>query len=81
MSKPDRGGKKGGKRGYGRLGEADEKPVSKTLTFKELMLVLGPFFWPNEGTDGALVNRVRSTLTWVCVALSKTCSLVAPLYL
>ena len=81
MSRPDKGGKKGGKGGYGRLGEADEKPVSKTLTFRELMLVLGPFFWPNEGTDGALINRIRSTLTWVMVACSKTCSLVAPLYL
>jgi ATP-binding cassette, subfamily B, heavy metal transporter len=80
MSKPDRGGrgKKGG--GYGRL-TGDEKSSSKTLTLKELMLVLGPFFWPNEGTDGALVNRIRSAMTWMMVALSKSCSLVSPLFL
>jgi ATP-binding cassette, subfamily B, heavy metal transporter len=82
MSKPDRGGGKGkrGGGGYGKLG-SDDKTPSKSLTIKELMLVLGPFFWPNEGTDGAVVNRIRSTLTWVCVGLSKTCSLISPLYL
>lgn len=83
MSKPDRGGGGKGKRGgggYGKLG-SDEKSPSKSLTIKELMLVLGPFFWPNEGTDGAVVNRIRSTLTWVMVGLSKTCSLISPLYL
>jgi ABC-type transport system involved in Fe-S cluster assembly fused permease/ATPase subunit len=81
------GGRRGGGAGgYGKLGDDDEKvpkkkKKSKNLTFKELMLVLGPFFWPNEGTDGLILNRVRSTLTWVMVALSKTCSLIAPLYL
>ena len=84
MSKPDRGGGKGKNRGhgggYGRVDDGDEKK-SKNLTIRELMLVLGPFFWPNEGTDGAVLNRIRSTLTWVMVALSKTCSLIAPLYL
>ena len=80
MSKPDRMGKGKKNGGYGRLG-AEEKTPSKTLSFKELMLVLGPFFWPNEGTDGAVINRLRSCLTWVMVALSKVCSLIAPLYL
>ena len=82
MSKPDRGGGKGKRGGgYEKVDGTEKKSASKTLTFRELMLVLGPFFWPNEGTDGAVINRIRSTLTWVMVALSKTCSLIAPLYL
>jgi ABC-type transport system involved in Fe-S cluster assembly fused permease/ATPase subunit len=86
MARGQGGGNRGGK--YGRVGdEADDKKDKKVkkknnnLTIRELMLVLGPFFWPNEGTDGALINRIRSCMTWVMVACSKTCNLVAPLYI
>lgn len=45
------GGRGGG--AYGQLGADDKdkdiKKKSTNLSIKELMLVLGPFFWPNEG--------------------------------
>lgn len=47
----------------------------------EISLILKPYFWPNSGTDGLLINRTRSFLTWLCVSLSKTCSLIAPQFL
>ena len=45
------------------------------MSFWELMLVLKPYFWPNEGSDGAVINRLRSTLTVAFIfgsMLSKT---------
>eukprot|EP01036_Dinobryon_divergens_P025480 gene25480-34032_t len=51
------------------------------LSWYELFRVLFPYFWPNAGTDGAVINRIRSTSTWLMVALSKTCNLTAPLFL
>jgi hypothetical protein len=53
----------------------------KKLTFYQLMVVLRPFFWPAEGTDGALVNRIRAVSTWFMVGASKACSLISPLFL
>lgn len=53
----------------------------KTLSFWELMSVLRPYFWPDDATDGAFLNRIRSTSTWVLVILSKVSSLMAPFYL
>ena len=41
--------------------EEEQKPA---LTFYELMYVLRPYFWPQSGTDGAFLNRIRSTSTW-----------------
>lgn len=44
MSKPDRGGGKGKRGGhgggYGKLEDTDSKNVTKSLTIRELMLVL-----------------------------------------
>jgi ATP-binding cassette, subfamily B, heavy metal transporter len=57
-----------------------EKPL-KALSFYELFRVLLPYFWPAKGSDGAFINRIRSTSTWLMVALSKACNLIAPLYL
>ncbi|CAM9150624.1 unnamed protein product, partial [Ectocarpus fasciculatus] len=51
------------------------------LSFFELLYVLRAYFWPDEGTDGAFVNRVRSSATWVMVALSKSCNLLNPYFL
>lgn len=61
--------------------ENDVTKMKKGMNFFQLMRVLQPYFWPNAGSDGALINRVRSTLTWVLVAASKTCNLLAPFYL
>lgn len=44
-------------------------------------MILRPYFWPAAGTDGALINRLRSSATWVLVTLSKITSLIAPFYL
>jgi hypothetical protein len=54
---------------------------TKKLSFYQLMVVLRPFFWPAEGTDGALVNRIRAVSTWFMVGASKACSLISPLFL
>lgn len=84
-----------GTRRYERLGSSDvelssmekgekkdgSSPYSKNIGFWELVQVLMPFFWPASGTDGAMINRIRSTSTWLAVALSKACNLVSPLYL
>jgi ABC-type multidrug transport system fused ATPase/permease subunit len=56
-------------------------PPKQSLSFFELMWVLSPYFWPEKGSDGALINRVRSTSTWLMVVLSKTCNLYAPFFL
>lgn len=47
----------------------------------DLYIILKSYFWPEKGSDSAILNRIRSTLTWVMVILSKTCSLLSPLYL
>jgi ABC-type multidrug transport system fused ATPase/permease subunit len=53
----------------------------RALSSPRLVLVLWPYFWPSKGSDGVALNRLRSTATWVMVILSKTCSILAPLYL
>jgi ATP-binding cassette, subfamily B, heavy metal transporter len=58
-----------------------EVPKVKAMTFFELMYVLRPFFWPSEGSDGVLVNRIRAVSTWIAVALSKAASLYSPFFL
>jgi ATP-binding cassette, subfamily B, heavy metal transporter len=57
------------------------EPKKTTLTFFELLQVLLPYFWPEAGMDGALVNRIRSTSTWMMVILSKGCNLYAPFFI
>jgi len=61
-------------------GQKEEAP-KKGLTFCQLMVVLKPYFWPSAGTDGACLNRLRTTSTWVMVILSKASNLLAPIYL
>ena len=53
----------------------------KELTFFQLLKVLRPYFWPDAGSDGAFLNRCRSSATWLLVSLSKVTSLIAPFYL
>ena len=64
-------------------GQSKEKeaPLKATLSIYELMRVLTPYFWPSKGSDGAFVNRIRCSCTWLMVVLSKTSSLIAPFYL
>jgi ATP-binding cassette, subfamily B, heavy metal transporter len=57
----------------------DDKNTMASLF--DLSIVLRPYFWPDDGSDGAAVNRARSSLTWLMVALSKTCSLLSPIYI
>lgn len=61
--------------------ECADPPKKTQLSFYELAVVLRPFFWPAQGTDGAVVNRARAILTWVMVSASKACSLVSPVFL
>lgn len=58
-------------------------PVEKKakLSLIELFRVLRPFFWPSEGSDGAIINRIRALSTWFVVGLSKACSLYSPFFL
>lgn len=53
----------------------------KGLSLYELIVVLRPFFWPSEGSDGAVINRIRAVSTWLVVGGSKACSLLSPYYL
>mmetsp|Transcript_678 Transcript_678/g.1615 ORF Transcript_678/g.1615 Transcript_678/m.1615 type:complete len:499 (-) Transcript_678:2749-4245(-) len=58
------------------------KPKKKdTLSTAAVANLLKPYVWPDETTDSAFMNRVRSSLTWVCVILSKVCNLSGPLLL
>lgn len=59
-------------------GEVNKK---KTLTIWGLLRLLRPYFWPESGSDGAFINRCRSSATWAFVLLSKVSSLIAPFYL
>ena len=71
-----------GKRANASSEAPSETPTfAKEMTLCELLVVLRPYFWPNEGSDGALKNRVRASCTWLCVIFSKGSSLCAPYYL
>lgn len=63
----------------GEVKKQQEEP--RAMSFFELVYVLRPYFWPDEGTDGALINRVRSSATWVMVILSKASNLISPFFL
>lgn len=61
----------------------NDKDVTQQSTLEylcDLYIVLLPYFWPDAGTDGAIINRLRSSATWLLVGASKACSLIAPLY-
>ena len=64
----------------GKEKEEDAKKKGK-LRFYELMLILRPFFWPKSGTKNSLINRIRAVTTWLCVAISKVCSLYSPFFI
>jgi ABC-type multidrug transport system fused ATPase/permease subunit len=60
---------------------SSSSPYTKNISFWQLMQVLRPFFWPASGSDGAFLNRLRATSTWVVVLLSKGCNLFSPLFI
>eukprot|EP01038_Epipyxis_sp_PR26KG_P012400 gene12400-16632_t len=61
--------------------EKAQENKKKKLSLYELFRVLSPYFWPAAGTDGAIINRIRSCSTWFAVIASKLCNLYAPSYL
>jgi hypothetical protein len=89
------GGSASGKSGHAASSSSPESPLSpqgpvvgaegevkkKEPTFFEIVWVLRPYFWPNSGSDGAFINRVRAVSTWVTVICSKLCNLAAPIFL
>jgi len=60
---------------------AEPEKKKKKLHLYELMLILRPFFWPNHGSDGALLNRIRAISTWAFVGASKVASLYSPFFI
>ncbi len=68
-------------KGFGPLPQIDGEEKPKSLSFLELLKVLKPFFWPDKGTDGALLNRIRAVSTYFLITISKVCSLFAPFFL
>ncbi|GMI31539.1 hypothetical protein TrCOL_g1117 [Triparma columacea] len=51
----------------------------KDLAILDILVLLKPYFWPDATSTSAVTNRVRACMTWVFVALSKVCSIYAPL--
>ncbi|GAX17583.1 ATP-binding cassette, subfamily B (MDR/TAP), member 6 [Fistulifera solaris] len=65
-----------------RPSQSDESDKKSALSSQQFMTLLRPYFWPDATADStALMNRSRAVLTWVCVAGSKVCNLVSPLFL
>jgi hypothetical protein len=64
----------------GRMGPDKTQPYKKKrLSRSAILTLLKPYFWPDETSDSATINRLRAILTWVCVLLSKACNLMAPM--
>ena len=62
---------------YGKVdGDAQAESELPELTFRQLLTILFPFFWP-QGIE----PKIYSALTWLCVAFSKIFSLLSPLYI
>ncbi|CAJ1952462.1 unnamed protein product [Cylindrotheca closterium] len=55
--------------------------TKKELSRGAMIKMLRPYFWPDETSDSATINRIRAIFTWVCVILSKVCNLTSPLFL
>lgn len=51
------------------------------LTTRAILTVLKPYFWPDATATSATWNRIRAMTTWFCVAASKACTLMAPIFL
>jgi ABC-type multidrug transport system fused ATPase/permease subunit len=63
-------------------------PKKKKLSWSAIAILVQPYIWPNavmgDGNNAwweASMNRFRAIMTWICVIVSKYCSLISPLYL
>ncbi|CAE7612983.1 abcB6 [Symbiodinium natans] len=62
--------------------DSGETQYSSTLSFIQTLKVLKPYFWPSTGKpQEVLLNRIRASLTWFCVVLSKVFNIISPIYL
>ena len=57
------------------------KEKKARLSMKSFLVVLKPYFWPDATATSATMNRIRAISTWIFVAASKACSLIAPIYI
>ena len=58
----------------------------KKLSWSAIAILVKPYIWPDAVLGGTnswetSINRFRAIATWMCVIISKYCSLVSPLYL
>jgi len=51
------------------------------LSSSAIATLLKPYVWPDKTADSAVTNRIRASMTWVCVIASKACNLSAPVLL
>ncbi|KAM3569720.1 hypothetical protein VYU27_008183 [Nannochloropsis oceanica] len=65
--------------GGGGGGSDMDKPPP--LTFRQLLSILKPYFWPSTRAPSWLLNRVRCVSTWVFVTGSKVASVYSPIFL
>lgn len=61
--------------------EVPLKGKKARLSTRSFLVVLKPYFWPDATSTSATLNRIRAISTWVFVAASKACSLIAPVYI
>jgi ABC-type bacteriocin/lantibiotic exporter with double-glycine peptidase domain len=78
------------------MDESSERTKRKKqhLSLSAIYILVKPYIWPDtmsiqyddakkpKSFDASvLANRLRAVLTWVCVIISKVCSIISPLYL
>jgi len=62
--------------------DTESTQYSSALSFMQTLKVLKPYFWPSTGkSTEVLMNRIRASTTWICVALSKVANIISPIYL
>ena len=59
----------------------NKKEPKAKLTTRALLTILKPYFWPHATSTSATLNRARAITTWLCVLLSKVCSIGAPIFI
>jgi hypothetical protein len=66
-----------------KAGKAGKAPAGSSagLTYNQILLVLQPYFWPSRTSLNWLGNRVRCIASWVLIAASKGCTVIAPFFL
>jgi len=66
-----------------KTGKAAKAPAGSSigLTWQQILLVLQPYFWPSRTSLNWLGNRVRCIASWLLIAASKCCTVIAPFFL